>query len=67
MNKIFLNNIGDLGEAQRASFYRFLSLGITEELASFPNPFIAKVKVPTRTLKRTLPCFVYLYTNDIKL
>ena len=67
MNKIFLNNIGDLGEAQRASFYRFLSLGITEELASFPNPFIAKVKVPTRILKRTLPCFVYLYTNDIKL
>jgi DNA-directed RNA polymerase subunit beta len=67
MNKIFLNNIVDLGEAQRASFYRFLSLGITEELASFPNPFIAKVKVPTRTLKRTLPCFVYLYTNDIKL
>lgn len=67
MNKIFLNNIGDLGEAQRASFYRFLSLGITEELASFPNPFIAKVKVPTRINKRTLPCFVYLYPNDIKL
>ena len=67
MNKIFLNNIGDLGEAQRASFYRFLSIGICEELANFPNPFIAKIKVPTRLVKRTLPCFVYLYPNDIKL
>ena len=67
MNKIFVNNIGDLGEAQRASFYRFLSSGISEELANFPNPFIAKIKVPTRINKRVLPCFVYLYTNDIKL
>ena len=67
MNKIFVNNIGDLGEAQRASFYNFLSNGISEELANFPNPFIAKIKVPTRTNKRVLPCFVYLYTNDIKL
>ena len=32
MNKIFVNNIGDLSEPQRASFYRFLSVGITEEL-----------------------------------
>ena len=67
MNKIFLNNIGDLGEAQRASYYRFLSNGISEELANFPNPFLAKIKVPTRTLKRTMSCFVYLYINDIKL
>jgi len=67
MNKIFLNNIGDLGEAQRASFYRFLSTGISEELANFPNPFISKIKVPTRVSKRNIPCFVYLYTNDIKL
>jgi|TARA_B110000977_G_scaffold187855_1_gene255430 DNA-directed RNA polymerase subunit beta len=67
MNKIFLNNIGDLGEAQRASFYHFLSTGISEELANFPNPFIAKIKVPTRLTKRNIPCFVYLYTNDVKL
>ena len=67
MNKLFLNNIGDLSEAQRASFYRFLSKGISEELANFPNPFIAKIKVPTRNRKNILPCFVYLYTNDIKL
>ena len=39
MNKLFVNNFGDLAEAQRASFYRFLSYGISEELKSFPNPF----------------------------
>jgi DNA-directed RNA polymerase subunit beta len=66
-NKIFLNNVGDLGEAQRASYYRFLSKGISEELSNFPNPFISKIKVPTRNKKRVIPCFVYLYTNDIKL
>ena len=45
MNKIFVNNIGDLAEAQRASFYRFLSVGISEELVNFPNPFITRIKV----------------------
>ena len=64
MNKIFVNNIGDLAEAQRASFYRFLSVGISEELISFPNPFITKVKV---TGRRKLPCLIYLYPNEIKL
>jgi len=67
MNKIFLNNIGDLGEAQRASYYRFLSNGISEELTNFPNPFLTKIKVPTRTVKRTISCLVYLYVQDIKL
>ena len=67
MNKIFLNNIGDLNEAQRASFYRFLTKGISEELANFPNPFIARIKTTTRVSEEMLPCFVYLYTNDLKL
>lgn len=67
MSKIFLNNIGDLGEAQRASFYRFLFKGISEELANFPNPFTARIKVPTRIKKKALSCLVYLYTNEIKL
>jgi DNA-directed RNA polymerase subunit beta len=67
MNKIYLNNVGDLGEAQRASFYRFLSIGISEELANFQNPFLAKIKVPSRASKRRTPCFVYLYVNEIKL
>ena len=43
MNKIFLNNIGDLGEAQRASFFHFLSKGISEELATFSNPILTKI------------------------
>jgi DNA-directed RNA polymerase subunit beta len=64
MNKIFVNNIGDLAEAQRASFYRFLSVGISEELVNFPNPFIARIKVSGR---KKAPCLVYLYPNEIKL
>ena len=67
MNKLFINNIGDLAEAQRASFYRFLSKGIKEELINFRNPFIAKIR---RTLeeKETLGLvLVYLYPNEIKL
>ena len=63
-NKLFVNNIGDLAEAQRASFYRFLSLGISEELSNFPNPFIAKIRISVR---KKLPCLVYLYPNEIKL
>lgn len=65
MNKIFVNNIGDLTEAQRASFYRFLAIGISEELKHFSNPFVAKIK-PTGKKKR-VPCLVYLYPNEIKL
>lgn len=64
MNKVFINNIGDLAEAQRASYYRFLSTGISEELTNFPNPFIAKIRVSGR---KKLPCLVYLYPNEIKL
>jgi DNA-directed RNA polymerase subunit beta len=64
MNKIFLNNVGDLAEAQRASFYKFLSTGITEELENFPNPFNSKIKVLG---KKKVPCLVYLYTNKLKL
>jgi DNA-directed RNA polymerase subunit beta len=64
MNKIFVNNIGDLAEAQRASFFRFLCTGISEELINFPNPFLTKIKVSGR---KKLPCLVYLYTNEIKL
>ena len=64
MTKIFVNNIGDLSEAQRASFYSFLYTGITQELANFSNPFVAKIKIGSR---KKLSCFVYLYTNEIKL
>ena len=45
MNNIFVNNVGDLSESQRASFYRFLISGISEELLNFPNPFFARIKI----------------------
>ena len=64
MNNIFVNNIGDLSEAQRASFYRFLSNGISEELLNFPNPFSAKIRV---TSKKKVPCLIYLYLHDLKV
>jgi DNA-directed RNA polymerase subunit beta len=64
MNKIFISNIGDLAESQKASFYRFLSKGITEELANFPNPFSSKIKIGGR---KKISCLVYLYPSDIKL
>lgn len=66
MDKIFLNNVGDLSEIQRASFYRFLSNGITQELAFFPNPFLAYVKVPTRKKSR-ISSYIYIYPEKIKL
>jgi DNA-directed RNA polymerase subunit beta len=64
MNKLFVNNIGDLAEAQRASFYRFLYKGINEEILTFPNPFIAKIKIAG---KKKLACLVSLYSNELKL
>ena len=63
MNKLFINNIGDLAEAQRASFYHFLSYGITEELSHFPNPFISR---HVGSGKKTFPCLTYFYPNDVK-
>jgi len=64
MKKLFVNNIGDLAEAQRASFYHFLYKGINEELLTFPNPFLAKIKING---KKKLACLVSLYSNEIKL
>jgi DNA-directed RNA polymerase subunit beta len=64
MNKLFVNNIGDLTEAQRASFYRFLSLGLSEELEHFTNPFIANIKGEGRKKVKRL---IYLYPDEIKL
>jgi DNA-directed RNA polymerase subunit beta len=64
MNKIFVNNIGDLSEAQRASFYRFLATGISEELLNFPNPFLAKLRILGGKKQQ---CLIYLYLNDVKL
>jgi len=64
MNTLFVNNIGDLSESQRASFYRFLIYGISEELLNFPNPFFAKIKILG---KKKISCLIYLYPNEIKI
>lgn len=67
MNKLFLNNIGDLSEIQKVSYLRFLYKGISEEFSAFPNPFFAKIKVPTRYKKKIQLCRIFLYLNEIKL
>jgi DNA-directed RNA polymerase beta subunit len=67
MNKLFINNIGDLAEAQRASFYRFLSKGIKDELSNFRNPFIAKIRKTFDDKENLGLVLVYLYPNEIKL
>jgi DNA-directed RNA polymerase subunit beta len=67
MNKLFINNIGDLAEAQRASFYRFLSKGIKEELINFRNPFLAKVRKNFEEKETLALVLVYLYPTEIKL
>ena len=66
MNKIFVNNIGDLTEAQRASFYRFLAIGISEELKHFSNPFVAKIKPTGKKKKSTLFSLFISKRNKIK-
>ena len=62
--KLFINNIGDLAEAQRASYYSFLSFGISEEVSHFPNPFITNIQVSAR---KRFPCLVYLFPHEIKI
>lgn len=65
MNTIFTNNIGDLSEAPRVSFYRFLIKGMSEEFQHFPNPFITKIHVPNRT--RKISSSIYFYPNEVKI
>ena len=45
MNNVFVNNIGDLSEAPRASFYRMVKTGLIEEFENFQNPFPAQFKL----------------------
>ena len=62
--KLFISNIGDLAEAQRASYYSLLSVGMSEEISHLQNPFVTNVLIST---KNRQPCLVYLYPNEIKL
>jgi DNA-directed RNA polymerase subunit beta len=62
--KLFISNIGDLAEAQRASYYSFLFYGISEEVSHFPNPFMTNIQVSAR---KRFPCLVYLFPHEIKI
>ncbi len=44
MDKIFLENIPDLAESQRMSFFHFLYRGITAELKAIDNPITDKIR-----------------------
>jgi DNA-directed RNA polymerase subunit beta len=65
MNKIYLNNLSDLAEAQRVSFCKLLFFGITQELKELPNPLITKVTVIGKRKKDTI-CAI-LNCNEVKI
>lgn len=65
IKKLFINNLGDLAESQRASFYRFLITGIEEELKQLDNPFLSKIKPPGT--KKVIKVLVYFYGNTLKM
>jgi len=60
MKNLFVNNIGDLAETQRASFYRFIMKGIKEEFLNFPNPFSTKIKILGRKKFNVLFFFILM-------
>lgn len=66
MNKLFINNIGDLLEIQHASFFHFLFNGISQEFQNFTNPLSIKIKFPTRLSNIKQNTFLYLSTNHIQ-
>lgn len=59
MNKVFLPNVSDLAEAPRASYYRFLLTGITDELSTFPNPLTKTIGNKEKK--------IFLLINQIKV
>ena len=62
--KLFISNIGDLAEAQRASYFAFLSSGITEEISQFVNPFVSIVRIDRGV---ELNCLVYLSPYEVRI
>jgi DNA-directed RNA polymerase subunit beta len=79
MTNIFVNNLGDLIEAQRSSYYRFLQKGINEELKSLPRPLFKQL--PSSFIETDIAlklqgkqkffqittCFFYFHLNSIKI
>jgi len=67
MDKIFVNNVSDLCEHQRASYYDFLYNGLEEEFLQLPNPTNIKIYVPTRPrIFRTIVNF-YFSPNTVNI
>jgi DNA-directed RNA polymerase subunit beta len=63
MKKLFITNVGDLTEIQRASFYFLLLNGISTELNKFPNPCVFHIKLFKKLSKN---CLVFFYSTKIK-
>ena len=59
MTKFFINNINDLIENQRATYYDFILFKINNEILKLQNPFLIN-------LKNKL-FLIYLYPNSIKI
>ena len=64
MNKIFLNNIGDLAETQHLSYSRFLLKGIYEELSVIPT-YIYSIYISPNIFKNRKLKFISLKIEDI--
>lgn len=66
MNKIFLNNIGDLAETTRASYTRFILKGITEELFYLPI-FLYTKQLKKKYGSRKKSKYPYYIDKDISV
>ncbi len=70
MKTIFLENISDLAETQRVSFFNFLHRGINEELKLLENPLKLRLrKKRPKEFANQVSKYgdIYFYTNEIKL
>lgn len=65
MDKIFINNVSDLTELQRTSYYNFLYNGIEQEFINVPNPINITVNFIKTTHKIIVKVPVYIYFNDL--
>lgn len=58
MNKLFVQNIGELNNLQLASFYHFLNKGVSKEFYQIKNPL---------NITQNKKLLLYFYPNDLKL
>ena len=71
MKKIFLENIADLAETQRASFFNFLYKGISAELKLLENPldgrFLTKKLLKEKKIKLERNPALYFLSEEVKI